>query len=118
MVWEEEWNLINSAGACWRLGDLERLFDKFTEEELAAMKDLCFPSKQVFDPLLITRIIPLFIIIFFNDCCYLTREGIIEFRTDLNELKPAEIRVLENAGYPLQCFIIYLLNIFLICCHI
>jgi hypothetical protein len=71
-------------GAYWRLADLERIYDKFTEEEIEELQQLCFPSKAIFDPLLITRI--------------------VEFRTDLNELKPAELRVLENAGYILAAF--------------
>lgn len=29
----------------------------------------------------------------------MTSLGIVDFRVDLNELKPAEIRVLENSGY-------------------
>eukprot|EP00026_Physarum_polycephalum_P006266 Phypoly_transcript_06308.p1 GENE.Phypoly_transcript_06308~~Phypoly_transcript_06308.p1 ORF type:complete len:575 (+),score=88.60 Phypoly_transcript_06308:44-1768(+) len=71
-------------GAYWRLADLERIYDKFSEEEIEELQELCFPSKQVFDPLLIAKI--------------------IDFRLDLNELKPAELRVLENAGYILAAF--------------
>ena len=45
-----------STGACWRLADLERIYEKFSEEEIEELQELCFPSKTVFDPLLIASI--------------------------------------------------------------
>lgn len=60
--------LFVNVGAYWRLGDLENLYDKFTDEQVAAMQELLFPTKAILDPLLIASIYFIFCLFYYNFC--------------------------------------------------